>query len=55
MCQSTLEQLHAQIGIDKDHLHTSGISAGKPTPFFELLAKNSMNNRLLNDAYSVVS
>ncbi len=30
-------------------------SLNKPTQFFELLAKTNINNKLLNDAYSVVS
>ncbi len=54
MCQSTLNQLHTQIGIEKEHLQNSGLTNSQPTPFFELLAKNSINSKFLNDAYSVV-
>ena len=50
MCQSTLQQMQTQIGIEM----TSDIASNKPTPFFELLAKTSINNKVLNDAYSVV-
>ena len=74
MCQSTLNQLRQQIGLDiclkslfehlikfsfkglKDtHQFDSPNESGKKaTPFFELLAKTAVNNKLLNAAYSVV-
>lgn len=51
MCQSTVQQLQSQIGIEI----SSNDVTNKPTPFFELLAKTSINNKVLNDAYSVVT
>jgi hypothetical protein len=53
MCLSTLNQLQTQIGIETisiEHIYRSE----KLTPFFEILAKTSINNKVLNDAYSVV-
>lgn len=52
MCQSTFEHLVSQIGIKSPHAYSQS-DTNKPIPFFELLAKNSMNNKVLNDAYSV--
>ncbi|CAF0705814.1 unnamed protein product [Brachionus calyciflorus] len=48
MCLSTLNQLNQQLGIE-----TQTSESDKLTPFFELLAKTAINNKVLNDAYSV--
>lgn len=54
MCLSTLNELQNKIGIETTSID-SMYKANKMTPFFELLAKTSMNAKVLNDAYSVVS
>lgn len=53
MCKSTLEHLQSQIGIENFQLTNSDLIKNKPTPFFELLSKNTFSNNVLNDAYSV--
>jgi hypothetical protein len=53
MCLSTLNQLQTQIGIETISIETIYRSE-KLTPFFEILAKTCINNKVLNDAYSVV-
>jgi hypothetical protein len=50
MCKNTLSQLQSKLGIETVNLE----SIAKLTPFFELLAKTEINNKILNDAYSVV-
>lgn len=50
MCKNTLSQLQSKLGIETVNLE----SIVKLTPFFELLAKTEINNKILNDAYSVV-
>jgi hypothetical protein len=54
MCLSTLKELQNKIGIEKTSID-SMYKANKLTLCFELLAKTSMNAKVLNDAYSVVS
>jgi hypothetical protein len=51
MCKNTLSQLQSKLGIETVNLE----SIAKLTPFFELLAKTEINNKILNDAYSVVN
>jgi hypothetical protein len=51
MCHSTYEQLVSQIGVKGSCANLA--DSNKPTPYFELLAKSYMNNKVLNDAYSV--
>lgn len=51
MCVGTLNELQQRIGIETIPLESSSI---KLTPFFELLAKTEINNKILSDAYSVV-
>ena len=53
MCMSTLNQLQSQIGVQTLPVEAM-YKSDKLTPFFELLAKTSINNKVLNDAYSVV-
>ncbi len=57
MCQSTLDNLYKQTGVQdikSTNVLSSSQNLNKPTQFFELLAKTYINNKLLNDAYSVV-
>ena len=49
MCKNTLGELQSKLDIETINIETS-----KLTPFFELLAKTEFNNKILNDAYSVV-
>lgn len=53
MCLSTLNQLQTQIGIETISVE-SLYKSETLTPFFEILAKTSISNKVLNDAYSVV-